>query len=782
MKNSYVEESFESSKPFADTRIILVCNNIDEYDEIVKNIKYNNISYTHLTYTDVMILKNWTNETFYNRDFSRNIMVLNEFGTPKFLQIIKYNCIIQSKFDIIGIPLLKYYLLHWIPMPKFVRPIYTNHLENVNILFNGFKDKKVVSNYVNLIHYMSGQVRTSVSNRITHLISKCAYGYKYHKLVDLGKKIVSEDFIDFLWDKKNESNVNFNEIESQFTLSTFYNSVLMFIGFKNERTAELEKIAIENGADTINSDPFMATHVIIKDSVNNSSIAPSNSHQFVLTEQWFWESVKCRHSVDVINYQYVDKNSSFDMLKLSDNGYMNSSLNRSVHAYSPQNYNRRNSIKQQLADLVSNTNYISLHPLKTPRLSQTMLVNQEGNDQVDNVLKKPSSPFIIKHISSKFMPIKQPSKRYHILLELQNTEGNYVSILDNLLRAKSDLEDKNTDSPKKRNSEPTYHIPIADSRIIFSNLPHIYNLHAQLYSQITESMLKYQDQACISDIILKHIDEMNKIYPTYVRFMDNARQVYKHHEKNNLCFQAHIMTLMNKPEFGRQTIIELLVRPVQRLPSLNLLLKTLFKNTDSNFSDYKKLGPVITKLESVISKINECNRQADKYKQMFELMNQIENCPPILLSACREFIHRCDFIEVSDIILGGSHHGTLFVYSDLLLLTKRKTKPNKSPNRQGLSRNGSACKRYKFVKMIYLNELRVIVDVVDTKECHNVVAIICKKTAASVEKMIAFLLCTKTTHPVEEKRDFLEMLAKTVTNAVSHVDYRQILTGKLIFF
>ena len=57
----------------------------------------------------------------------------------------------------------------------------------------------------------------------------------------------------------------------------------------------------------------------------------------------------------------------------------------------------------------------------------------------------------------------------------------------------------------------------------------------------------------------------------------------------------------SKPECGRQTLTELLIRPVQRLPSVMLLLKELLKRTERNLPDHTQLINSIETLEEVMT-------------------------------------------------------------------------------------------------------------------------------------------------------------------------------------
>ena len=69
-------------------------------------------------------------------------------------------------------------------------------------------------------------------------------------------------------------------------------------------------------------------------------------------------------------------------------------------------------------------------------------------------------------------------------------------------------------------------------------------------------------------------------YPAFVNFYEDRVNIMETLEKENSRFHAFLKINQAKPECGRQTLAELFICPVQRLPRIILLLQgSLLKNS-----------------------------------------------------------------------------------------------------------------------------------------------------------------------------------------------------------
>ena len=70
--------------------------------------------------------------------------------------------------------------------------------------------------------------------------------------------------------------------------------------------------------------------------------------------------------------------------------------------------------------------------------------------------------------------------------------------------------------------------------------------------------------------------------------------------------------------------MELIIRPVQRLPSTALVLKNLEKNTERTNPDYEWITKGVEAIDQVNQAINQGKEKADARMAMFDVYNEME--------------------------------------------------------------------------------------------------------------------------------------------------------------
>jgi hypothetical protein len=118
--------------------------------------------------------------------------------------------------------------------------------------------------------------------------------------------------------------------------------------------------------------------------------------------------------------------------------------------------------------------------------------------------------------------------------------------------------------------------------------------------------------------------------------------------------------------------------------------------------------------------INEDKRKTERQMAMFDIFNEIENCPPHLVSSHRTFVNRCDVIEITETLSGRGDHLVLFLFTDTIEICKKRSKSFtslKSPNAMnGLQLSKlSQGKPYKHIKLLPLSIIRKVVDIRETE-------------------------------------------------------------------
>ncbi|XP_012281493.1 protein ECT2 isoform X2 [Orussus abietinus] len=358
---------------------------------------------------------------------------------------------------------------------------------------------------------------------------------------------------------------------------------------------------------------------------------------------------------------------------------------------------------------------------------------------------------------------KNLSPRHQVFLELVQTESNYVGILSTIMMLfKSPLEELIETSAELLNS--------TEAKIIFGNFPPIYEVHKKMLEELRYSAAHWTEDVSIGNIFLKYAPDLVKAYPPYVNFFENTKEMLDQCDQNKPRFHAFLKICQTKPECGRQSLKELLIKPVQRLPSISLLLNDILKHTNKNNPDHSALELSISSIKEVMTYINEDKRKTEGQLVMFDIFNEIDNCPPHLVSSHRSFIGKCEVAQVGEGLSGRGDPLVLFLFTDTLEICKKRSKFNshKSPNTaNGLhSVKMSQVKPYKHVRMLPLSNIKKVVDIRETDECPKVFALMVRSNQELKEKLFAFTITDEDVN----KTNYLRTLCRQMANSVCKAD------------
>ncbi len=138
-------------------------------------------------------------------------------------------------------------------------------------------------------------------------------------------------------------------------------------------------------------------------------------------------------------------------------------------------------------------------------------------------------------------------------------------------------------------------------KIIFGNVPPILEVHEKMLGDLRACLMNWREEASIGRIVGKYAPDLLKVYPPFVNFFENTKKTLEECDKNIPRFHAFLKVCESRRECGRQTLTELLIRPVQRLGSVSLLLNDLLKHTrkEKDHSDISALEGSIAKVKEV---------------------------------------------------------------------------------------------------------------------------------------------------------------------------------------
>lgn len=524
------------------------------------------------------------------------------------------------------------------------RPLHNLAMQNTIITFSGITTKYEAQKLLTLTRYMGAKSREDVTNRTTHLVAGNLRGYKYRRAVELGLNVMSTKWVEKSFELSQDDmdfEATLPEIIQRYRLKPFHGLNMAFVGFNEVDVAELTDLTTENEGIVVQPDDPLCTHVVI-DGIsgyddNNTELLKdivSNSNSHVVYREWFWASLEIEG-------------------KASEDTY-------SVPGFRAQT--RRVSKSRQ-----SLPGYNILSPMLDYSRSPESMV---ARSFIGSTPKKDKIDY------------NNITPRHRACLELLQTERNYVKVLQTIVNLfKYPLE--NPDNP----SDPI--LPMTDVKIIFGNLTNIYEVHKRMLSNL--EILIDQDWTetnCIGKIFVSHSIDLLKAYPPFVNFFEDTKKTITACDTKYPRFHAFLRKCQSKLECNRESLTELLIRPVQRLPSISLILTELIKRTDDSNIDKKYLIEALESIRRVMNLINEDKRKTEGQIAMFDIVNNIEDCPPSLLSALRSFVCKIEarllfMNSESEVVPSRSHKIVLFLFSDLIEICKirslKRSQSSKGP-------------------------------------------------------------------------------------------------------
>ncbi|XP_065055879.1 protein ECT2-like [Rhopilema esculentum] len=670
----------------------------------------------------------------YSAEKKKHYFICEDFGNEIYTTLHKKRCLI------VGAPyIISTYRIQK-DLPDLHRPVYNRAMFGVCLCFTGFRSKEEMSRLCRLVHHMGGSIKKEFSGQITHLVACCIYqgSVKYKSALSFGTHIMSASWIEKAWENKND--IDFKATDEIFIekwkMRPFQGLKLSFLGFPAEEQKHMEETAVENGANFVPIGDPACTHVVVEHSVTELPNETASKSLQVVKQEWFWASIQIDARADETMYLFHgDSNAS---------PYVNSasrkSQKRKLHnvdiseLLSPDSplYSNRKRTKDRLSLLSSTTLDSSLGSM--------VEISREGDIAEEETPKTAQVPLTARH---------------QISLELQQTEKNYYDTLVTLIKVFKEPLEQSFD----QRGGPL--LVAEEIKTVFGSLPEIVDVHQRILKDIDSLMENWKEDNLIGKIIVDHADRMSKAYPQFVNYFDMAKETIVRCDEERPRFHAFLKICLTKPECGRQSLTELLIRPVQRLPSMSLLINDLLKKTPTSNPDHDQLTKAAAAIKSVLNFINEDRRKTEGQFQMFEIIREVEGCPAYVLSSQRRLVSKANMSEVSDILSGKGDNLTMFLFTDSIEVTKRKgVKSVKSTNNIPMKSPGptkTPQRNYKHVEFMPFSHIKSLVDIVDRGEVKNLFALTYVSPLDARQRMLVFKLSGEI-----EKKDWLDELVKTL--------------------
>ncbi|XP_026076725.1 protein ECT2-like isoform X5 [Carassius auratus] len=723
----------EDVLPRVETRVVLLgeAGNIPELEKALQEIN------TPCIKTDNV------------RDFGdgencefETVFVLKDFQAPE------YNFLYKNDNRILGPPAVMHCASKGEPLPFSSRPLYSMTMLNLSLCFTGFRKKDEVVTLVNLVHHMGGTIRKEFdSAKVTHLIARSTHGEKYRLAVCMGTPILTPEWIHKAWEHRDDINFHAGneEFRTEFKVPPFQDCVLSFLGFSEEEKTNMEERTQKHGGRFQAVGDERCTHLVVEEnSIKELPFTPSK-RLYVVKQEWFWGSIQMDARAGEVMYAY-EKPESPVMKKTG-------SL---LSLKTPNSGRKRRRLRETLAQLTKETEISPFPPRKRPSAEHSL--------SMGSLLDFSNTPDTCKSSGENAKPPKsstpalpKQSARWQVSKELYQTESNYVDILATVLQLfKYPLE--------KEGQVGGPILAQEEIKTIFGSIPDIYEVHTRIKADLEELVMNWSEEKSVGDIILKYSGELVKAYPPFVNFFEMSKETIVRCERLKPRFHAFLKINQSKPECGRQTLVELLIRPVQRLPSVALLLNDIKKHTSDENPDKVTLEKAIESLKEVMTHINEDKRKTEGQKQIFDVVYEVDGCPANLLSSHRSLVHRVETIALGDKPCDRGEHVTLFLFNDCLEIARKRHKvitTFRSP--LGQTRPPA---QLKHIALMPLSQIRRVLDIQDTEECQNAFALVVRPPTEQENLLFSFQLTAEDTL----KSTWLKTLCRQVANTICRAD------------
>ncbi|XP_029606891.1 protein ECT2 isoform X2 [Salmo trutta] len=675
-----------------------------------------------------------------NTEFE-TVFVLTDFASPDYIYLYKHDN------RIVGPPVVLHCAGREEPLPFSSRPLYSTTMLNLSLCFTGFRNKEEVKNLVNLVHHMGGTIRKDFSTKVTHLIAYSTHGEKYKLAVCMGTPILTPTWIHKAWEHRDDVfHAGDEEFRTEFKVPPFQDCVLSFLGFSDEDKTNMEERTIKHGGSHLEVGDQKCTHMVVEEnSVKELPFVPSK-RLYVVKQEWFWGTIQmdARAGESIYFYQKMDSPVLKKAVSLL-------SLN------TPNSNRKRRRLRETLAQLTKET---EISPFPPPRKRPSA----EHSMSMGSLLDISNTPETCKALAEHSRPLKsstpavlKQSARWQVSKELYQTESNYVDILTTVLQLfKVPLE--------KEGQVGGPILAPEEIKTIFGSIPEIFDVHTRIKADLEELVMDWSEDKSVGDIILKYSKDLVKAYLPFVNFFEMSKETIVRCEKQKPRFHAFLKINQAKPECGRQTLVELLIRPVQRLPSVALLLNDIKKHTACNNPDKITLEKAIESLKEVMTHINEDKRKIEGQKQIFDVVYEVDGCPANLLSSHRSLVHRVETIALGDKPCDRGEHVTLFLFNDCLEIARKRHKVI-STFRSPLGQTRPAA-QLKHITLMPLSQIRRVLDLQDTEDCHNAFAMVVHPPTEQENLLFSFQLTTEDT----VKSTWLKMLCRHVANTICKAD------------
>lgn len=295
--------------------------------------------------------------------------------------------------------------------------------------------------------------------------------------------------------------------------------------------------------------------------------------------------------------------------------------------------------------------------------------------------------------------------RKHVMMTLVDTEQSYVESLRTLIQGYM--------RPLKQPDSGSIVDPLLVDEM-FYQIPEILEHHEHFLDQVTECVNQWHDKQTVGHFLIQSFskEDLANMYSAYIDNFLNAKDAVRIAKEAKPAFHKFLEQNMRENK-EKQALGDLMIKPVQRIPRYELIVKDLLKHTSEDHPDHACLLDAQRDIKRLAEKINKGRRSAEEAEREARVIQEIEahiEGVENILNPQRKFLRQEIVMEAKSV--GGKKDRSLFLFSDLIICTTLKRKSG-SLRRSSMSLYSAASvidtsSKYKFLWKLPLEDVEVV--------------------------------------------------------------------------
>ncbi|KAK7883267.1 hypothetical protein WMY93_029441 [Mugilogobius chulae] len=295
--------------------------------------------------------------------------------------------------------------------------------------------------------------------------------------------------------------------------------------------------------------------------------------------------------------------------------------------------------------------------------------------------------------------------RKHVMMTLLDTEQSYVESLRTLIQSYM--------RPLKQPDSGSIVDPLLVDEM-FYQIPEILEHHEHFLDQVSDCVNQWHDRQTVGHLLIQSFskEDLANMYSAYIDNFLNARDAVRIAKEAKPAFHKFLEQNMRENK-EKQALGDLMIKPVQRIPRYELIVKDLLKHTPEDHPDHPYLLDAQRDIKRLAEKINKGRRSAEEAEREARVIQEIEahiEGVENILNPQRKFLRQEIVMEAKNV--GGKKDRSLFLFSDLIICTTLKRKSG-SLRRSSMSLYSAASvidtsSKYKFLWKLPLEDVEVV--------------------------------------------------------------------------